>query len=363
VIYSKRNRFFVLLSITFGLLFCLAESAQARKIPTIRGKKYKITKQHGPWMILVANFRPRPEEFRSKGMTPEQAADELVYELRKQGVPAYTYVKEIEQANFETTDRTGRPRLRQLSPQFQGITVLAGNYPTTDNKLAQKTLRDVKKYHPRFLRSIEKSSLKKNGKSLRKVKSGGIFRITPGRPGPLSGAMLTINPLLSPEEVRTKERNPLLLALNSRMDHSLLQNPGDLTLVVATFRGKSQTYVPGRRSTNRKKLQIGETLDDAAMRAWELTKVLREFEGVEAYVFHDRHQSIVTVGSFRSRNDPRIATMAEKFRAKKKIIEGTQREATVAEFITLPRKPRPGQKIEKSWIFDPNPTVMAVPRI
>ena len=69
----------------------LWSSTSALAIEAIRGKEYKLTKRHGPWMIMVASFKEPPDVRRTEGMTPKEAADELVYELRKKGIPAYTF--------------------------------------------------------------------------------------------------------------------------------------------------------------------------------------------------------------------------------------------------------------------------------
>ena len=50
--------------------------------------------------------------------------------------------------------------------------------------------------------------------------------------------------------------------------------------------------------------QVESSLTRAAAKAHELTEALRE-KGYEAYEFHDRYASIVTVGSFNSVGTPR----------------------------------------------------------
>ena len=48
---------------------------------------------------------------------------------------------------------------------------------------------------------------------LKRLKSGGIWRATQGQPSPLSGAFLTTNPMLSPEEVNARRHDPLIAKL------------------------------------------------------------------------------------------------------------------------------------------------------
>lgn len=353
-----RNPLLVALLLTVGLVLGVTKVTSAKRIEAIHGKEYRLSKRHGPWMIMVATFKELPPEMRTKGMTPAEAADELVYALRKRGVPAYTYGRKEVNETIDTTDRLGRKRTRHFTAQQQGIAVLAGNYRDPDDRIAQRTLSRVKKLHPKFLQDVEKSS-----GFVQKLKNGGLYRKTPGRKGPLGGAFLTVNPMLSPEEAHVKKQGPLLLKLNSGMEYSLLENQGKYSLRVASFHGKSATHVPNTKFGNvEKDFKVTSALDDAAFEAWELAKYLRS-RNVEAYVFHDRYSSIVTVGAFESSNDPRIPEMAKSYAAKRKTDPNTNQEILAAEMVTIPPNPRPNEMIEKRWIFDPEPKLLKVPQL
>ncbi len=331
------------------------------RIEAKQGKKYRLSKRHGPWMIMVASFKEPPPGLRAKGMSPEEAADQLVYELRKKGIPAYTFGQDALLEHINTPDRQGRDTQRVYAARRGMISVLAGNYKSIDadntkeGKIAQKSLAYVKKFYPRFLRDKD---------------SGARIRLSPGRTGPLSGAFLTINPLLSPEEARERKHDPLLLKLNSGAEFSLLDNPGKYTLIVASFYGKSVTQVSNSKFREiAKKFKIADTLDTAMSSAWELANSLRQarnygyLQNYEAYVFHDRYRSVVTIGAFDSPRDPRIAKLAQRFGAKRKTVPGTGKDALLAEVLTIPRRPSASTPLEKSWIFDPYPKLMEVPRI
>ena len=95
----------------------------------------------------------------------------------------------------------------------------------------------------------------------------------------------------------------LVLRMNKDVPHSLLDCPGKYTVRVATFRGnviidqrKVEEIEKGGRMKSR--------LEQAAIDAHRLTEALRE-KGFEAYEFHDRHESFVTVGSFEWVGRPR----------------------------------------------------------
>ena len=107
-------------------------------IDAVRGRKYQITKRHGPWMIMVATFHAPPKELRGEGMTPAEAADELVYELRRKGIPAYAFRLEDRKIAALSFDRSGRQR-SSATRYHGGIAVLAGNYPSPQDKVAQAT--------------------------------------------------------------------------------------------------------------------------------------------------------------------------------------------------------------------------------
>lgn len=278
-------------------------------IEAIPGKEYLLTPQRGPWMIMVATFHTTGADGQTvEGKTPDQAADELVLELRSLGLPAYKFVYEPEQETITTTDLNGREEVRKNLRRVRTVCVLGGNYHSLDERVAQESLEWVKRLYPKCLRE------------------GVVFRPSKSRPGPLSAAFLTLNPLRSPHEVSNVVSDELLLRLNSGENYSLFENPGTYTLVVARFVGKSKT-VGHKYEENAAKeflnlLSKDVDLDDAAASARELVTVLRgeydvseskKFNNVEAYVWHDRYESLVTVGSFDSINDPRIQTYLKIF--------------------------------------------------
>ncbi|MCA9116012.1 MAG: hypothetical protein KDA79_13075 [Planctomycetaceae bacterium] len=363
------------------LCFASLSSVADARIEAVRGKEYRLTDRHGPWMVMVASFREPPEEMKSKeGLTPQEAADELVFELRRKGIPAYTYSREDELDRVDTFDRLGRERTRVYTAQQGSVCVLAGNYRSSSGDVAKKTLEYIKDFKPQFLSAEDPDFLRQinerqKDSDLRKLKSGGIFRRTPGQPTPLTGAFLTINPLLDPEKVQQTEQDPLVLSLNSGAKYSLLKNTGRYTLIVASSYVKSTTATAdaaGRARERKFTLDVDDNLDEAALSSWQLANYLREgnlpLKGIqlpngqrnlEAYVYHDRYRSIVTVGSFDSPDDPRIAMYRKLFGAKVRTNPQNGRDVLVAEVATLPSKD--GRNV-KTVIFDPNPQVIEVPQ-
>ncbi len=323
------------------LLAGLAGSTCDARVHAEKGRTYKLTKQHGPWMLMVASFNSTaPDGETREGKTPQQAADELVYELRKQGLPAYTYTIEADQQRVPTRDRLGQPSVLKTIRKVKSTCVVAGNYPSFEDKLAQQSLEWVKKYDPKCL------------------KEGVEFRPTPGRPLPLSAAFLTINPLLSAEEVASRSVDPLLKRLNSGLEHSLFENEGEYTLVVAYFAGKSFSQVREKRDVM--EFLTDNDLDIAGQQANELVMALRQeldprgrFNDIEAWVWHDRTHSVVTVGSFKSENDPAIAHYRRLFAA----TVDPQTNQMQVQYLTL------AGAHPKTWAFVPTPQLMRVPKV
>ncbi|MGQ0635018.1 MAG: hypothetical protein ACT4QC_10435 [Planctomycetaceae bacterium] len=309
-------------------------------IDAVRGKTYKLSSQHGPWMIMVTSFSGDSTE-QEDG---EKIANDVVFQLRKKGVPAYIYRLDDEYEEVNGYDRMGRATKRKYLSQHGRIGVVAGNYSGAEDRVAQLTLKFVKNFTP-------------------KVKVDGIDGQPADLPISLSKAFLARNPLLSPEELAKKTRDPLLLKLNSRGDYSLMQNKGKYTLVVATFSGNSHIN-PREFGDFASKQQKGEniSLENAAERSELLCRTMRAQKKIDAYVWHERFRSIVTVGAFQSPNDPEIARLTEMFRAKYKPVDdkGT-RTALIAESFQIPGK-RPGDRPIEAWAMDPEPILMPVPR-
>lgn len=335
------------------IFFCTAvcllgfgSNADAGRIDATKGRQYRLSKQHGPWMIMVASLSTPHSKRKVEGMGPQEAADVLVYELRRKGIPAYTFKMDRVWESVQSRDRLGRDSIRQIRAQKESIGVIAGNYKSPKDRVAQRTLAYIKNIKPTFW------------------KKDAAFRPTPGQKTPLSGAFLSINPLLSSDEIAAKKHDPLLLRLNSG-EYSIVENNGKHTLVIATFTGRSKTGVGASRFREiTDTFEVSETLDSAAERAWKVAKMLREghFRGnqegrtFEVYVFHDRYKSVVTVGSFDTPTDPRIAHLANLFRAKTQMA-ANGRPFTVGESILIPgRVPEP-------VIFDPVPKLIDVPNL
>lgn len=307
----------------------------------------RLSKDHGPWMIMVCSFNVSNfDHEQEQWENAEKAAHELVNELRSRKIPAFIYSQNELENNSEAIDRAGRKVRVKMKERTKQLSIVAGNFSSMESRDAQDTLKKIKKMNPPCLKNAD------------------FFR-TPSRQTPLSGAFLTVNPLLTPQEVANLERktDPLLLKLNSGSEYSLLKNPGKYTLVIATFMGHSQSLamntpadeVISKTAKFDEKIRNNVSLDNAGYDAWSLVKTMRS-QNMDAYVYHDRYQSVVTVGSFSAKDDPRMIQLAKNFAAKMKKVPKSQKEVLVAETIKAPGN-------QKTWIMDPEPRPMEVPHI
>ncbi|MFN0053311.1 MAG: hypothetical protein ACKV0T_14100 [Planctomycetales bacterium] len=326
------------LALTLAMWMVLSGSASAA-IEAVKGKRYKLAPNHGPWMIMVTSLSGETKEQEERAT---KAADELVFQLRKKGIPAYVYSTEDKYEEVHGIDRMGRPKKRKYVAQHGMIGIVAGNYPSLEDKAAQQTLKFIKRFEPKV--SVE-------GKD-RKVQEF---------PLPLNKAYLVRNPLLPAEQLARKVKDPLLLQLNNGMENSLFENKGKYSLIVASFYGNSQIKpVEFAKFDKQLKNNTNISLENAGRESWQLCKAMRS-QGIEAYVYHEKFRSIVTVGSFKTKDDPEIERKIKMFEAKYKRDESTGKDVLVAESIQISGM-RKGDAPSLAWTMDPQPKLIEVPR-
>ena len=252
-------------------------------------KVYRLTDGQGPWMILATSFA---------GPGAEKQAQTLVLELRKKyNVEAYLHRK-----SYDFTEPVvglglnpyGGPKIMKYAnaAKFDEIAVLVGDFETVNDPKLEKLLEELKYARPDCLDLSKNKSTTQRFVGLRELQR----RLTPDpekkQKGPMGNAFVTRNPLLPQEYFVPKGLDPLVEQMNRDVEYSLLKNSGQYSVRVATFRGSS-SMKPSEAE------KLPNKLEEAAVKAHELTLLLRK-KGVEAYEFHDRYESIVTVGSFDS---------------------------------------------------------------
>ena len=228
----------------------------------------------------------------------EKQAQALVLELRKKyNVEAY-----LHRQSYDFTEPVvglglnpyGGPKMMRYAnaAKFDEIAVLVGNFETVSDPKLEKLLGEIKHTRPDCLDLSKNKSTTQRFVGLRELQR----RLTPDpdkkQKGPMGSAFVTRNPLLPQEYFAPKGLDPLVEQMNREVEYGLLKNPGTYSVRVATFRGSSTM-----KASEADKLP--SKLEEAAVKAHELTLLLRK-KGIEAYEFHDRYESIVTIGSFDS---------------------------------------------------------------
>ena len=259
-------------------------------------KEYVLTADNGPWMIMASTL--------SASEAGRQQARELVLELRKRyKLPAYIHEMSFDFGDIQARgiDRYGDPVKARYRRGSEGreVAVVVGNYRAVDDPEAQKTLQKLKYSRPQSL-DAERRQTSQTLAALRQIQKRVL---APGNEkkklGPMGRAFITTNPLLPKEYYAPKGVDNFVIKMNKGVNHSLLDCPGRYTVRVGTFTGNA-VYEQGKIQdikNGRKSMKSGLAI--AAEKAHRLTEALR-IKGYEAYEFHDRHSSIVTVGSFQS---------------------------------------------------------------
>jgi hypothetical protein len=320
---------------------------------------YPLSEDHGPWMVMATTFT---------GDDAAEEARELVHELRSRyKLKAYTYQKkfELESVQARGFDRYGEPlRMRyQSGNSITEIAVLVGDFTDASDAAAQKALHTIKYARPDALTPKDGDPSNQTLSQLRSMQAQVYQKLLPDgderkHKGPMGHAFISTNPLLPPEYFVPKGLDKMVVDMNKGLKHSLLDCTGKYTIRVATFTGqvvidqkKIQEIESGKR--------FKSTLDEAAEKAHKLTARLRK-DGVEAYEFHDRYQSIVTVGSFDTVGSPRADGKIEINPAMFKIIQTYGAETKMQPGQSQPQVGSP--KTIAGITLDLSPIPVEVPR-
>jgi hypothetical protein len=279
-------------------------------------KEYRLTELNGPAMVLVTTFA---------GPNGRREANTLVYELRKNYkykayVHEQTFVHDLKKEEKQPQNLYARPLRYRKTGTLSAYAVLVGDFQSFDDLDFQKTLKEIKQCVPESMRTNQSNSQDY------KIWRGNTAAIN-GR-GPLYMAFGVMNPMLPPEN-QQGSIDKLVEALNADSPYSLLRCPRRYTVRIATFTGKiiiRQDEIK-EIEAGRKPFSVGKTseLEIAGKAATKLCKVLRE-QSIEAYEFHDRFASFVTIGSFDTYGQelpngmielhPEIAKIMERFQGK-----------------------------------------------
>lgn len=353
--------------------------------------KYELKPEHGPWLVFAMSF---------DGYNAKSQAEQLATELRRDfNLSAYSMAKKLDftqpiaGAGIDTNGNNRKMKFRERKV-VDGYAVLVGDFDSIDSPAITETLAKVKRVSPKVLATTladpqdfsQSNSVPVNSwRDFLKTKYEGTEKL-----GPMSNAFTTRNPLLPEDYYKTPEVDKFVKKLNEEKAHSefnLLGCPGKFTVRVAVFSGEDRAVGGwgGANSHSNIDNQKVSQLEIAAERAALATRALRR-AGYEAYQFHDRTQSIVTVGSFNElgkndqRNrfayDPNIQQIVARFGAPSQKIQATKYGMTQTPRILfdlvdqkqIPELIEGSEKSKLKWFakysipFDVKPTPMAVPK-
>ncbi len=269
---------------------------------------FKLSPDQGPWMILAASL---------SGNDAEAKADALARELQQElKVDCYVLNKTFDHSSMLKTDRhqsvdivSGNVESRRVRMANQSsekvCAVLVGNFASLEDPAVKDLLQKIRTSHPVALEGKDAAEIKDPSKaessnwlvsSARQVLWSRTDRQSAKNKGKMGAAFVTRNPLLPDDFFQAPKVDEIVLDLNRNVEHSLLKCPKRYTVRVASFQGKAVTdFGTGGAASTPK--ELSDNLDLAADNANKLTTALRT-KGVEAYEFHDKYASYVTIGSF-----------------------------------------------------------------
>jgi hypothetical protein len=281
-----------------------------------------LTQQDGPWHVLATTF---------SGEGAEEQATELAEELRTHhGLKAYVHQMTFDYADGgqvgRGVDQYGQPiKMRyRLGNERREWAVLIGDFPAIDDPEATRTLQSVKSIDAAALRPGPDGETRQNFAQLRRLQREVLAQWgKETAEGPMGGAFMTRNPLLPAEYFNPKGVDDFVAKMNSGFDHSLLDAEGKYTVKVATFRGRGvlQGAASAKSSAARRRKADQHPLVEAAENAHNLCTEMRR-QGWDAYEFHDRTESYVSVGSFETvtsadgQPTPEVAQILQTFGAR-----------------------------------------------
>ncbi|MFG0264621.1 MAG: hypothetical protein ACF8AM_05635 [Rhodopirellula sp. JB055] len=332
-------------------------------------KTYELTEEDGPWLILAHTF---------VGAGSKERAERLALEIRQElNLPSYVYEEKFDfSGEVETptstiqvvggASRAPQRRMRYANNiQYDAHAVLVGEYDHAEHPQIADDLKRIKSAKlPVFGDKNEMAAETDFRNPVTAVKA--LHRQFANRNGDknlgeMRSAFLTRNPLLPDEFSHAPEVDSFVRKLNEDKQYSLLECDGKFTVVVRTFEG-FKTIVDGKKE---KKFQPNiNRLDQMAIDANKMVLALRK-EGQEAYQYHDRTRSIVTIGSFDTLGHE-LPDGTFQYAPEIKAIMSTYRAFNVDPNIANQVKNKTSDGMAAKHIanipFDVQPTPIAVPK-
>lgn len=279
--------------------------------------EYLLSARQGPFMIYVASFR---------GDRAGPLAQDLVAELRKTYKLQAFLLRRIDEDAAAERDRIRQEELKRYGPEFkrgkkvlvlEDWAVLVGNYATFDKAADDlKRIKQVEK--PRNLDIFP--HLQQYTNPLAETRKPGKVteaqQLQDTRIETFRRAFVAPNPLAPRAAVaRGNDDQQTLQAWNESEKYSLLRNPGTFSLVVMEFRAPVEVQDDSPSVFDQKNMAAFRSpyapdhrhLEHAVALARQLRDQLNDNgKGYEAFLLHTKNATLVTVGSFKSADDPEM---------------------------------------------------------
>jgi hypothetical protein len=297
------------LALLAGIVLLSANNPGFGRVESDPGKDYPVTPAAGEWLIIVQSYT---------GDLAAEQARKLCIELRsKYDMPAYIFNRGQEERAKQQEEYRKRRQQQEDWLRERGLTtdmpfrmphvrieeqfaVLIGGYKDLDS--ASRALEKIKKLPPpaKELMDYVPVALPSADKKDKGHIEGAFLN-------PFLRAFCVRNPTI-PHEKPKEQPDPLLKEMNADETYSVFKCSKPWTLKVKEFTGM---IVTGQKAAPTRFIDSlfgkhQDTLGASAMQAHEIARVLRDHMKLEAYVMHTRYGSVVTVGGYDSRDDPRL---------------------------------------------------------
>lgn len=330
----------------------------------------KLATEHGPWLIVASVISGDNAEAKAQSLAVElqNILNTNCYVLDK--MIDNSGMLKVDQYQTQKLDGTIATRKVRFANQTkeQVYAVLVGDFNALEDPRVEPMLEKIRVIKPTTLvneSENQSQDLSKPTSTNFLVASYRKFLYSRDKDGtekgPMRTAFLTRNPLLPEDFFQSPKVDTFVANLNEKVEHSLLKCPGRFTVRVATFQGKSMTDFEKSES---KPLSTSDMLDYAAEKANTMVMSLRK-RGVEAYEFHDKYASYVTIGSFdelgkqdalgQFQYDPKILAVMEEWCGYRILDARDPRSQALTKVQSL--------KSEAQIPFDIEGKPMAVPRL
>ena len=282
----------------------------SRKKEDLTAEQLMLKPEHGPWMILAIVL-----EGDNAAARATMLANEIRHEFQ---TPAFVWKRSSDSTGVlgavtqEFNNLDGTKTIYKAQKRYRNATrkntyaVLVGDFAELNDPRADDMLQRIRRASPQTLINANAENAVQKSRAMLWARtdqanndpaSVNNRRLTQYKDkGTMGAAMITKNPLLPFDFLHSKTMDDFVVKMNKQVEHSILENKGRFTTRVASFTGYSATTLIKQKNQDQT-ASATDVLDHAALQADRLTKALRK-KGVEAYQYHDKFGSYVTIGSF-----------------------------------------------------------------